>query len=164
MAVVTTSIVVEFKKADGSSGILTMEVDSRETGLNKGKTSFAPGDTAGLLLFHSPDVIIDTTACSGGSLSAIGSGVYDMDEWIVFAGTDTASLSKPSNGIVSVEWYGTSLGTTKVDGTNLVAATKGLAVARVTYGAPYTAYNLASPAKMTGKDEFQIVVFVAGHN
>lgn len=166
MATVTTSIVVEFKK-EGSS-VLTAEIDSRPTGFNNGRTSFSPGDSAVFLLFKTDDVTVDSLISSYGVVEAVtpippATDLYEVEEWLTFADTDTASLSKPYTIGLTYEWYGTNLGTLTPDGTSIRAATKGVGVAKVKYRSRFTAHSIASPLTMNGKSDFQILVFVAGH-
>lgn len=157
---VTTSIVVQFSSSSGS--VLTAEVDSREDGLNNGKTSFSPGNTAKFLVFKSDNVTIDSMVSSAGTLSPAGSGTYEVEEWVTFSNTAETSVSKPVASGFSYEWFGTSLGTITASETSLRVESKGVAVAKVKYQSKYLAYALASPASLNGESEFQIVVFISG--
>lgn len=165
---VTTSIVVQFSA--GSSGdSLSAEVDSREDGLNQGKTSFAPGDTPVFLLFKSSDsVIIDAVIPSAGAISPVLVdpllGLYDVEEWVTFADTTEASLQKTVYSGFTYLWYGNNLGTVTVSGNKLVCAVKGVGVLKVKYKAKYVPYSLASPSLLNGKSDFQIAVVVKGHS
>lgn len=160
---VTTSIVVQFSQ-NSAGGSLSAEIDSREDGLNQGKSSFAPGDRAFFLLFKSSDVAVDSVVASGGSISSAPGGLYDVEEWLTFADATEANLSKPMYSGFTYQWYGNNLGAVTVSGNKVTAPTKGVGVLKVTYKAAYDAYSLASPATMNGKSEFQIAVLVKGHN
>lgn len=161
---VTTSIVVQFSSSTGS-GQLSAEIDSREDGLNKGKTSFVPGDPAAFLVFKSPDVILDAVQATGGSISPAGSGSFSVvDEWVQFMDTDTASPAKYISSGLTYEWFGNNLGAVTFKGGNLVAESKGVGMLKISYIAEYEAYRLQSPSQMNGKTDFQIAALVKGHN
>lgn len=163
MASVSTSIVVQFSQGS-SGGSLTAEVDSREDGLNLGKTSFSPGDTARFLVFSSSDVTIDSVVSSAGTITPLGEGMYLVEEFLTFADTIEATTNKvPYSNFIS-QWYGTNLGSVTVKGNTVTATTKGVGVLKVSYKAKYNAYALASPSHINLKNEFQIVVVVKGHN
>lgn len=169
MSTVTTSIVVQFSQ--GSSGILTAEIDARETGLNGGDTSFLPGDIARFLVFKSSDVVLDLVTSSIGvaAIASLGTGLYVVgdtgeEEWLTFADTAEADLPKPYTSGFEYEWYGNNLGVPSVQGTKVVLPQKGIGVLRVKYNSQYQAYALSSPAQMNGKTTFQILVYVKGHN
>lgn len=160
---VTTSIVVQFSQGT-AGGSLSAEVDSREDGLNGGKSSFLPGQTAYFLIFKSPDVVLDAVLSSAGVLNDVGEGLMDVEEWLTFSDASEVSTSKRVESGLSYQWYGNNLGAVTVSGDKLVAQTKGVGVLKVTYKAKYRAYGLSSPALINGKSEFQIAVLVKGHN
>lgn len=167
MAKVSTTIVVNFTSNNG--GALSAELDSRAEGLNNGKTSFAPGETANFLVFASPDVTIDALLASFGtpiqiSPSPINGGLFEVEEWVTFAETAEASLQKPYTSGFTYEWFGNNLGTLTPNGSKVTKAdAKGVGTAKIKYYAAYTAYAIQSPAQMNGKSEFQIIVLVKGH-
>lgn len=165
MADVKTTIVVQFSQQNAGGGSqLTAEIDSREEGLNAGKTSFAPGDSASFLIFKTPNVTIDSVQASAGGLTPLGNGLYAVDEFLNFADEAEASLSKPYYSGAAFTWYGANLGTiTFLDGRARIA-TPGVGVARVTYNAQYTAYSLNSPPTLAGSNNFPILVVVKGHD
>ena len=78
------TIRVQFGTASGDNapGHLSAEVDSRPTGLNGGKTGFAPGETAYILVFASDNVSISETICSAGSLTAQGTTLVTVTDEI----------------------------------------------------------------------------------
>lgn len=161
---VTTSLVVQFTQGQ-QSGQLSAEVDSREDGLNLGKTSFLPGDAANFLVFKSDDVVLDSLLASAGSISYVGAGFYVVeDEWVQFADTNEASVQKPITDSFVYQWYGNSLGTVEVKGGKLVSQIKGVGMLKVSYRSAYVAYRLGSPATINGESDFQILVMVKGHN
>lgn len=163
---VTANITVSFGDgADGSSGHLSAEIDRRPDGLNGGKTSFAPGDTAHFLVYKSANVRHDAPVASAGTINRGGSGIsVTKEDDIQFADTDTASLSIPVDSISSVTWLGRSLGSlTLTDPTTVKASAKGVAVARVRYVAKADAWSLSSPSTLAGLTDFSILVFILGH-
>lgn len=160
---VTTSIVVQFSQG-ASGGSLSAEIDSREDGLNLGKSNFLPGDSASFLVFRSPDVTLDLVSASAGTVSSIGSGLYEVEEWLTFADSVEVTTGKRVHSDFSYQWFGKNLGAVTVSGDKVVCPTKGVGVLKVSYKAAYEAFTLASPAQINGKSEFQIAVLVKGHN
>lgn len=160
---VSTSIVVQFSQ-NAAGGHLSAEIDSRDTGLNKGNTSFIPGDTAYFLLFKSPDVIIDALAVSAGSLVSAAGGLYDVEEWVTFADVLEMTPSKPITSGFSFQWFGNNLGPITVVGGVMRCAIKGIGVAKVKYQSQYTGHGIASPSTLNGLSDFQIAALVKGHN
>ena len=107
------TIRVQFGNPDGSGsdGHLSAEVDTRPDGLNGGRSSFSPGETAYILVYKSDNVSITDTICSAGSLSAQGSAVVTVTEELMFEDADTATLGKPARSAIAQSvWYGRSLG------------------------------------------------------
>lgn len=114
--VVTASLTVSFEAQETSGdGFLSWEVDDRseaDGGLNKGDTSFAPGDTAWLLLFKESSVTLDETFTSGGTLTIGASGQIKSfkgvdAEYVTVTNSYTANLSKPANsGAPTLSWLG----------------------------------------------------------
>lgn len=95
------------------TGILVIEVDGRDDGFNKGKTSgFFPGQSVGLLLYMGPKVTLDATYTSLGSV-AFGEGVLvEQEETITFFAPDnlTSSLKHPLATVLEQKWLGNQLG------------------------------------------------------
>lgn len=169
MATVTTSLVVQF--SNGNNGILTAEIDAREAGLNGGDTSFSPGDIAYFLVFKSPDVVLDLITSSIGSaaITSMGVGNYIVgdtgeEEWLSFADAKEADLSKPYSSGFEYEWFGNNLGVPVVQGNKVVVPSKGVGMLRVKYNSQYTAFGLSSPSNINGETDFNILVFIKGHN
>lgn len=107
--VVVATLNINFDADEASSqGILKLEIDDREDGLNGGDTSFAPGDDAYFFLFKDDTVTLITTMpkSTAGGVSGAGSGVKAVDENISFSNTDTSSLGYPPDGSVTMEWLG----------------------------------------------------------
>lgn len=161
------TIRVQFGSPDGSNatGHLSAEIDTRPGGLNGGRTSFSPGETAYILVYKSANVSITDTVCSAGSLSAQGSAVVSVTEELMFEDSDTASLGKPArSGIGQSVWYGRSLGslTLQSDKVSVKASAKGVGVAKVTYDALAVVYALSSPATLNGETDFSILALIKG--
>jgi hypothetical protein len=104
-----------------TTGVLKLEIDDREDGLNAGDTSFQPGDTVGFFLFKDSNVTVEygPSATSGG-ITASGSASKDIDEYITFSNSDSGSLGYPPSGSVSLEWQGKCL---KIVGTEVTQTT-----------------------------------------
>lgn len=162
-----TTIKIQFgaDAATGSSasGYVSAEIDSRETGLNAGKTSFAPGDSAYILVYLSSDLKITGADCSAGTVSAAGSTTVTITQELTFEATQTATLDIPASGpITATTWYGRSLGTITLgaDKTTCTATSAGVAVAEVTYTALAQIYRLDAPASVGGSTDYSILVLL----
>jgi hypothetical protein len=161
------TIRVQFGNPDGSeaTGHLSAEIDTRPDGLNGGRTSFSPGETAYLLVYSSDNVSITDTICSAGSLTEQGSTVVTVTEELMFEDAASASLDKPArSGITQTVWYGRNLGTLTLqsDKVTVKSAAKGVGVARVSYDALARVYALASPATLNGETDFSILAIIKG--
>jgi len=107
--VVVATLNVNFAEdSTATQGVLKLEIDDREEGLNAGDTSFQPGDTVGFWLFRDSNVnLITTTPIStSGGVTSVGSASKEIDEYITFSNTDSGSLDYPPSGSVSLEWAG----------------------------------------------------------
>ena len=139
--------------------------DTRPGGLNGGRTSFNPGETAYILVYKSDNVSITDIICSAGSLSSQGTAVVSVTEEIMFEDADTANLGKPARtGISQTVWYGRSLGglSLQSDKVTVKAAAKGVGVAKVTYDALARVYALSSPSTLNGETDFSILALIKG--
>lgn len=117
--VVVATLNVNFSEdTEATQGVLKLEIDDRENGLNGGDTSFQPGDTVGFWLFKDSNVTLNTSvpvSTSGGVTSA-GSDSIEVDEYITFSNSDSASLGYPPSGSVSLDWIGRAY---KISGTTV---------------------------------------------
>lgn len=182
--IVTASLTVSFQKAETTTdGYLSWEIDDRteeDGGLNKGDTSFAPGDDVYVLLFRESNVKLNETFTSGGSLSAgAGGQVYTFSdakkttEYITVTNSNTANLSKPANmGPPSLSWLGKNKvigkGKPKLemmineDGktseVNIDLGTEMVGVIKAEYSSSATAYKLSG----VPKDYPMAVIFAIG--
>ena len=161
---VTTNIVVEF--GEGVSDLFMMaEVDGRDGGLNSGRTSFIPGDSVGILLFKDDRITKITTELTAGTLSKIGKGTFEVkDEIVVFTDDNEARMRYPIDANFVYKWIGVDRGNLAVtDGLTIRKSIDGIGVAKISYTAEYTAYRLHSPLKVSGEDQFTIVVLFVGN-
>lgn len=161
------TIRVQFGNPDGTGtqGHLSAEVDTRADGLNGGRSSFSPGETAYILVYKSDNVRITDTIVSAGSLSAQGTAVVTVTEELMFEDSDTATLGKPARAaLAQTVWFGRSLGslTLQSDKVTVKASAKGVAVASVSYDVLAQVYALASPASINGQTDFSILALIKG--
>lgn len=167
----TTTVTVRFAvpgAASAANAHLSAEIDSRDNGLNGGKTSFSPGEDVYILVYKSSNVSIVSADASAGSVAPQGSTVVTVTEDLTYAGQNTSQLAKPSNsGLSSSKWLGNNLGSLTV-GADQVTVTAGSAsdtsvgVAKVTYETTALIYKLSSPLTVEGEDEFTIAVLIIG--
>ncbi len=168
MGDLATTLVVQFTddttKEDEKAGYISAEVDSRADGLNKGDTSFEPGDMVFFLVYMNSVTSIDQIITSGGAVNSAGSSNVQIEEYITFDNSKESSVGKPILGITSVTWYGNNLGNLTIadDEITLIAGRKGVGVAKIVYTAKAHAYVLASPASINGETKFQIAIVVIG--
>jgi hypothetical protein len=115
--IITASQIINFDRdEDADRGILRLEVDNRNDGLNAGKTSFSPGDSVGLLLYKSPNItILHGPIVTYGSIAEEGTHITPHEGFLAFAGETEQSLSHPicPENLV-LQWVGNILGDTRV--------------------------------------------------
>lgn len=168
MSNLTFSTTINFGAAAGSAAAasthLSAQIDSRPDGLNGGKTSFVPGETAYFLVFSSDNVTVDTPIATAGTISSAAVGAVEQSVDLTFADTNTATLPMPATSITGTTWMGNSLGSLTLgsDGVTVTAGASGIAVARVTFDTTPEAYALASPSTVAGLTDFSILVFISG--
>ncbi|MFZ5536723.1 MAG: hypothetical protein ACOZAP_04500 [Pseudomonadota bacterium] len=162
------TIRVQFGNPDAASAAnahLSAEIDSRNDGLNGGKTSFAPGESVYILVYKTNNVSITQAASSAGSITQSGSATVEIEEDVMFEDTDTGNLGRPvTGGIAGTVWMGRSLGSLSVqaDKTTVKASQKGIAVARVKYTTHALVYKLSSPTSLNGLEDFSILAVIQG--
>lgn len=152
-----SSLSVEFS-SNLDRAVLQVEVDSRSDGLNKGKTTFYPGDSPGFLVFKTPEVSIEKMLTTQGFVQGAGGGSYTVEEWITCAMARTANLSKPAAGGVSIlEAYGDAPVVSDVYGTTVTFEKKILASIKVSYSVQFQGY------RVTGSlGDAPVLVYVQG--
>ena len=113
--IITASQIINFDRdEDADRGILRLEVDNRNNGLNAGKTSFSPGDSVGLLLYKSPNVtILHGPIVTYGSISEEGTHITEHEGFLAFAGDTEQTMSHPIC-TPALGWVGNSLGATRI--------------------------------------------------
>ncbi len=162
----TTSLTISFGLRNNAekNGMLSGEVDSRADGLNKGNTTFLPGDAVYILVYKSDNVTLKSAIASAGII-ALTSGLVEVEKTddIQFANTNTASVNVPITSIVSAIWMGNNLGAiTMVDQGNIKCGSTGVGFVRLTYKTNAMAYLLQSPTSVSGLSDFSILVCFEG--
>lgn len=161
MSVVTASLVVSFSdSADGTSGALVAEFDSRdpaEGGLNGGSTSFRPGDRPAFLVYRTSNVIQDTPRASEGTIQQVGTASIQKEEWVTFAGQDEATLQFPASGGVTVLDSAGINNVTLIAQRTLRLAAPGVGVVRVRYNTNPRVYRLNNASGTR-----PVVIFISG--
>jgi len=163
---VTVSFVTDTE--DGESGdILTCDLDNEkhiqvygeEDG--DGKSQFMPGETAYIRVFVWPPARSVYHEASDGNLGGAGTGTATIKERIQFQRSKEASLSKPTSGIDSVRWLGSSgVGMTVKDGNKVELAMKTISVAEVEYRSAYKRFALtltSLPIDLADDEDYPIV-------
>lgn len=109
--IVTASQIISFDRgADTDRSILRLEVDSRDDGLNAGRTSFSPGDSVGLLLYKSPSVtILHGPIVTYGAIQEEGTHEVEQEGFLTYAGETSQTMSHPIC-TPEITWLGNSLG------------------------------------------------------
>lgn len=120
--VVVATLNVNFSAdTTATEGVLKLEIDDREDGLNGGDTSFSPGDTVGFLMFKDSNVTVEYgPASTSGGVTGSGSASKTIDEYITFSNSDSGSLGYPPSGAVSLQWQGRCF---KIVGTEVTQTT-----------------------------------------
>jgi membrane-associated protease RseP (regulator of RpoE activity) len=139
---ITTSLVINFTDPnDQGGGVLQAEIDSRPDGWNGGNTSFIIGDSPAFLVYKTSNVST-TMIQTDGSISAIGSAVITISEYITFAKSNTSNLAKPPNGSVSFSLIGGTGGPLTVIGTTVSTPSPIFAVYKAVYTTTALGYRL----------------------
>lgn len=184
MTTVTTSIVIEFDSGDADINyIFTAEVDGREDGLNNGNTSFKPGDPVYILLYRTPNTVLDGIIVTHGNVNPSGGvstrkvGVPDS-EFAQFIATDSTTLTYPVVSNFIGEWVGdnSDLGVVQVlNNSSLKLASVPKEADGVTpkehyagvyeysYTTDFQPYLLKHNA-IGSKDKYQIIIYIYGHS
>lgn len=153
----------------GNQGVLKLEIDDREDGLNNGDTSFSPGDDAYYFLFKDDNITVHEHETTAGGKSSAGSGTKAIDENITFSNSDTSSLNYPPDGSVTRKWLGRSFEVTgtsvspntalpEVDGSELSMSggKKVVGILNCTYNSTGALYKLSGVPK-----DFREVLIIA---
>jgi len=164
MTAVTTSLVVRFSPSSaGSAGRLTAEIDSRPDGLNKGKTSFAPGDSVGFLVYAGEGVSITAVVPTLGTVGNVGAQSVAIEEFVQFANVAEASLRAPASGGVAAQWVGRDGGNFSIVNGIVTLDEPGIGMLHASYSATAQGYVLSGiPAEVAGLTEFEVLVYIEG--
>lgn len=159
--VVTASLVVQFGDTDSEQYTLQAEVDARDDGFNKGVTQFLPGDSPAFLVYKSPELTLSFEQ-STGNRSSLGSVTIPQEEFLVFANENTAQLSKPPEGSVTLKRLAGVSGAV-LNRQEVRIPEKGVAVYKATYNARAYAYRMTGiPTSLQGETSFPVVVVIIG--
>ena len=170
---VTASIIVQFGDEANANTHVSIEIDSRseaDGGLNKGKTSFKPGDTVYLLVHKSVNVTLTDHTSSAGVLTKLPGQIYvknEDNEEVSFSDSDEASASKPVYNDFEYTWMGSNhdLGSIlpSTGYPNLKANSKTLyevGIASISYDSLVTIYRLETPSDINGETDYRILCVV----
>ena len=160
--VVTTNIVVQFGSEDDADKYhLSAEIDSREDGYNKGKTSFIPGDSPYLLIYKSDELSLSFDVSTGG-LSSRSSELIAVDDFVTFANSDQEDVSKPPSGGVTLKRIAGSPGAT-ISNMTISLPEPDVAVWKASYATRAYVYQLVGiPTELEDETSFPVVVFITG--
>ena len=161
MAEVSASLVVRFSDGTATDGSVSAEIDSRDNGLNAGKTSFNPGDDVGFLVYLSDGVVIKSVEASLGVIAAQGDQVISDSQYLQFAKTKEASINAAATGNVPGVWVGNNGGAVVAANgkATIPAAIVGMFYA--TIAATAKGYKLTNvPAAYTGVDEIEVLIVI----
>ena len=133
--VVTTSLVVSLGEGADVASLYAAEVDSREDGLNGGRTSFNPGDSIYILLFKTDNVTTLHSVASQGSLTYQGTTDFEVEGFAEYPNENESSLSYPvpSGAVVTKQWLGNDLGNSTISNQSSIL----LSTDEATLGDPY---------------------------
>jgi hypothetical protein len=149
--------------ADDANGLLQIEVDTREDGLNDGRSDFVVGDRPGLLIFKSLDVDVSRVRASAGVVSDEAAGTTEKTEDLNFANAAEAKLAYPTAALDSFEWLGTDLGTPTLDGEQTIRLDEaGVGILRVTYTTSFLARRVSNVPSIGDEDDFDVLVVAEG--
>lgn len=158
----TTELIDSVVVADqpAALALLSLEIDSREAGLNAGRFEFGPGESVGVLGFHPRSVTIGDVTASTGSISSAAEQLVELDEDLLFAANNSAELLRPAEAIISAVWLGTDLGSVllEADQKTITATTPGVSMLRVKYQALAQAWQVNTPLSAGGDTEFPIAL------
>lgn len=167
MALVTTTLVVEFDRQEGSS--LIVELDGREDGLNRGKTRFSPGDLVYFLLYKTKDIHSIENYSSAGLITRAGTGVRTVETFLQFLNADSATLQYPASRLLDTRWVGNNFGAVSIHNELEVKINKDssqlpnptLGVLKVSYETAFTIYRL-SDTFIEGLTSYEILCYFTG--
>lgn len=147
MGQVTASVTIGFITAASNGAINTSfqaEVDSREDGLNGGKSQFLPGDSIAILLFKGSNVSGVLGTPSAGTLAQGSTITITKSETVTMAYSDTFNTQYPITGSYSISWFGASSpAVTQTSETSFSSSSKQIAVGTITYQTTAQVWSLS---------------------
>lgn len=175
---INSSVSVQFTDGTGAGldpdeaaragAYLSAEIDKRETGINGGKTSFAPGDTVGFLIYKSDNVTLSAPVASAGTVTMGGTTNVEQEADLTFANNHIASLSvTPYGGITETKWIGNNLGEITITGRQATVDKSAIenqkvGVAKIKYVGQAITCTVTAPLEVNGETSFSIVVLIVG--
>lgn len=170
---ITQTLTVSFG-ADSGTDSLIAEIDSRSDGLNKGKTSFRPGDDVYILVYRSNNVTIQEVVSSKGGIAldlSAGVQIVELTDTVIFANERESSVSKPVSGAFDVSWWGNDLGAMTLDNDQRTLSLSQdpstpsdpvyAGVASVDYTSEADVYKLTNTL-IPNLSEYEIVIVIVG--
>lgn len=167
---VTATLTIGFGAASADQGAdaLIAEVDSRDDGLNKGKSTFLPGEDVYILLYQGSGVTLQSVVASSGQILAqpsLSPQIVELEEDVIFANESQANVSKPIYQLASTKWLGNSLGNIVKSGESLLslATPPGAVYAgvnRINYKSQAKVYKLTNTLIANLTDYSIVVVFI----
>jgi hypothetical protein len=141
------------------NGFLSIDLDRRDSGPNRGKTNFLAGETTHLLLTPGPDLEPMTITPSTAAVIPTGEIHYPVSEYLAFVNNDTAKLPQPIEQVDSYTWLGNDLGEPQLaaNGQSLTTAIQGTAILHILAMTKSHGYQFKAPRHLKGRDEFPVV-------
>ena len=152
-------VIVRDGDLEGRARYFDLDWDRRADGPNRGRSPFAPGEEAHLLMTMGEDVTVASLSSSAGTLLSARPAMWQESEEVFFIASNRAKLSRPTTAIISVVWLGTDLGMPVVeeDGLTLVTPMIGTAIARITYTVSAATYPFIAPQTVAGETGFPVL-------
>lgn len=165
---ITATLVVGFgEQSQSDNDILIAEIDSREDGLNGGKTRFLPGEDVWILVYTSANVTLNTPVTSWGNLILrAGDELVDKEEDVQFVDEIEGQVGYPIRDGFTSQWIGTSQGNPVQTGEKTLqisqpAASHWARLLRVNWVSRARAYRLTNTF-ISGFDEYSIICHFTG--
>lgn len=140
---------------------MSLALDDRPDGLNKGVTAFKAGDIAYVYMVVPKGLTVSKVEVSAGSIRKLYAGMLNKEETLTFGNSNTGTLSMPAHSYFSSIWQGKSLGQVHLspDGLNVTTDLTGTAMAKVKYRTNVIFYAIQLPANINGSKQFNVSVY-----
>ena len=148
----------DVQNPDGSpsgAGGFSVSLDSEK---NDGKSTFAPDESAYLIVAPTGDYTYEVSA---GSLTGIGRYIpIPVIDTLIFSNSKTAELSSlPAYAATSIQWLGKSGGTPLIDGQTVTVPNEIVGVLEIGYDTYVSSYRLDITSRdMDGEEVLPVVV------